>query len=81
MDLQIFRDRRLGELIAAIRLDPERASYWAVNCGWEAGTGYCSNARRSGGCEQCLFRQLRDGEAGAIRHARQRRRRLQARSR
>lgn len=41
-----FCEYRLGEFIAAILSNPERASYWAENCGSEAGTGYCSRARR-----------------------------------
>ena len=81
MDRANFRDYRLGEFIAAILANPARASYWAENCGWEAGTGYCSKARRpEEGCVQCLFRKLRDSERGAIRRARQQRRRPQPRS-
>jgi hypothetical protein len=77
MDGANSRDYRLGEFIAAILSNPERAKYWAENCGWEAGTGYCSQARRSEGCEQCLFRELRDTKVDLIRHARQQRRRSQ----
>jgi hypothetical protein len=80
MDRANFRNYRLGEFIAAILSEPERASYWAENCGWEAGAGYCSEAGGLEGCEQCLFSQLRDGAAGTIRDARQPRRRSQTRS-
>lgn len=77
MDNGSFRDYRLSEFIAAILSNPERASYWAENCGWEAGTGYCSKARRpEQDCGQCLFRRLRDSEKATIARTRQQRRRV-----
>src|SRR5689334_3318379 len=77
MDDLSFRDYRLSEFIAAILSNPERASYWAENCGWEAGTGYCSRARRADSCAPCLFRQLRDNEKALVRRLRQQRRESQ----
>jgi hypothetical protein len=69
-----LRQRRLAEFIAAICADGERAGYWAENCGWIPGHGYCPRARRNDCREECFFRWMRDREVTAIRRDRLRRR-------
>jgi predicted DNA-binding ribbon-helix-helix protein len=62
-----------SDFAAAILADPEGASYWAENCGWVPGSGYCTKGR-TGDCQQpCLFRAMCDKETATIR-ARARRR-------
>ena len=54
--------------------DSEAARYWAENCNWEPGTGYCRNQRSAECNTQCTFRHLRTAEADQIRRTRQQRR-------
>ncbi len=65
---------RLGRFVADILADADRARFWAGECGWMPGTGRCRR-RQTPECEnECVFRQLLDGEADQIRRDRQRRR-------
>ena len=61
-----FLDRILDE--------SDEARYWAENCTWEPGTGYCRNQRSVDCNTQCIFRHLRMAEADQIRRNRQQRR-------
>jgi hypothetical protein len=54
--------------------DSEEARYWAENCNWEPGTGYCRNQRSLDCNNLCTFRHLRIAEADQIRRNRQQRR-------
>ena len=54
--------------------DSEEARYWAENCNWEPGTGYCRIQRTLDCNSQCTFRHLRMAEADQIRRSRQQRR-------
>jgi hypothetical protein len=54
--------------------DSNEARYWAENCSWEPGTGYCRNQRSLECNSQCTFRHLRTAEADQIRRNRQQRR-------
>jgi hypothetical protein len=65
---------RLRQLIAAIEADPERASYWAENCRWVPGSGYCPGERSDDCGEDCLFRQMRIREQAMIGLTRRQRR-------
>jgi len=67
------RNRFLTELMA----DSERARFWADNCSWEPGTGYCRKSRTQECQTECAFRHLRMAEADQIRRSRQRRRPVQ----
>ena len=57
--------------------DTEEARYWAENCNWEPGTGYCRNQRSLDCSTHCTFRHLRMAEADQIRRNRQQRRPIQ----
>jgi hypothetical protein len=54
--------------------DSNEARFWAENCNWEPGTGYCRNQRSPDCSTQCTFRHLRMTEADQIRRSRQQRR-------
>jgi hypothetical protein len=54
--------------------DSDEARYWAENCNWEPGTGYCRSQRTLGCNTECTFRHLRMAEADQIRRTRQQRR-------
>ena len=54
--------------------DSEEARFWAENCSWEPGTGYCRNQRAPDCNTRCTFRHLRLAEADQIRRNRQQRR-------
>jgi len=64
------RCERLAELILA---DPTGAAHWAKHCGFVPGSGFCPQTRTAG-CDDCLFRSMRDADARAVRRRRQRRR-------
>jgi hypothetical protein len=54
--------------------DSNEARFWAENCNWEPGTGYCRNQRSLDCNTRCTFRHLRTAEAEQIRRSRQQRR-------
>ena len=51
--------------------DSDEARYWAENCNWEPGTGYC---RKRPCSSKCVFRDQRMREAERVINARRRRR-------
>jgi len=80
---QSFQDRKMrtpqnrSKIFDRILNDTEEARYWAENCNWEPGTGYCRNQRSLACSTHCTFRHLRMAEADQIRRNRQQRRPIQ----
>ena len=80
---QSFQDRKMrtpqnrSKIFDRILNDTEEARYWAENCNWEPGTGYCRNQRSLDCSTHCTFRHLRMAEADQIRRNRQQRRPIQ----
>jgi hypothetical protein len=67
------RDSR-NRLVDRLLNDSEEARFWAENCSWEPGTGYCRKQRSADCNAKCTFRHLRLAEADQIRRNRQQRR-------
>ena len=65
---------RFDRLVADILADAERARHWARECSWMPGTGRCRQLQTPECEQECIFRQMRDGEADQIRRNRQQRR-------
>jgi len=63
-----------SKFLDGILNDSEEARYWAENCNWEPGTGYCRNQRSLDCSTRCTFRHLRLIEADQVRRTRQQRR-------